>query len=229
MSFKKTFKKEILWPIVTMLMLTPWSGQLDRTVTDFFYRNGQFIKNELTQWAYQYGFYPAWIVAGLAALILISSFSFSSLKKWRRPALFLLMTLAVGPGLVVHTLLKDNWGRPRPKQVIEYGGEQPFRPYYKPNFFTQPEPSKSFPSGHCSMGFYFFTLAFLGKHYRKKLLRYFGMSLALGLGSLLSVTRIAQGGHFMSDTLMSGLIMWILSFGMYRLFFNSYEIPGLDE
>ena len=68
--------------------------------------------------------------------------------------------MVVGAGFIVHTALKDHWGRPRPKQIIAFGGEQTFRPFYSPNFFHQPEPSKSFPCGHCTMGFYFFAVAF---------------------------------------------------------------------
>jgi lipid A 4'-phosphatase len=225
MMTKKAFKWQILWPILAMLAFTPWSGQLDKTVADFFYRNGSFMSDKLTQISYHYGFLPAWMAAGVAFLILCGSYFLPSLKRWRQAATYLLLTLAVGPGLIIHAGLKDHWGRPRPKQVVEYGGKQHFRPYYQPNFFHQSEPSKSFPCGHCSMGFYFFTLALLGKHYRKKKLRTLGMIIALGLGTLLSFSRVAQGGHFLSDTLMSALIMWLTSLAMYQLSFKSYPIP----
>src|SRR5262249_29243443 len=39
-----------------------------------------------------------------------------------RQAVFLAASFIVGPGLVANTLLKDNWGRPRPSQITVFGG-----------------------------------------------------------------------------------------------------------
>ncbi len=39
-----------------------------------------------------------------------------------RAAFLMLLTLALGPGLLANTILKDNWGRPRPIEVTEFGG-----------------------------------------------------------------------------------------------------------
>lgn len=221
LGINRTLLWQICGPLLLMLLFTPQSAEWDRTVTDFFYRHGQFTSHAFFDAIYTYGLLPGWIVAGGAAVVLIGSFVFPMLKKWRSAALFLLLTLALGPGLIVHAVLKDHWGRPRPRQVIEYGGQQPFRPYYQPNFFQQTEPSKSFPCGHCSMGFYFFALALIGKHYRKKNLYYLGLFLAFSLGGLLSVARIAQGGHFLSDTLGSALIVWLTALGLYPFSFKS--------
>ena len=53
--------------------------------------------------------------------------------------------MIVGAWLIIDFALKDHWGRPRPRQVKEFGGMQEFRPYYgKPNFFHQPEPQNLF-------------------------------------------------------------------------------------
>ena len=130
----------------------------------------------------------------------------------RTHALALVLTIILGAGFITHTLLKDHWGRPRPKQVTEFGGSQPFRPFYSPNFFHQPHPSKSFPCGHCTMGFYFFALALVLKRlgYRKGY--YFTFAFALVFGITLGISRMAQGGHFLSDVLAAGLIMWITAY-----------------
>lgn len=212
-----------LWPVLVIALLTPWSAELDQRVTSFFYIDGQFTSHPIWSFLYHYGILPAWGVAILSLVIYVCSYLFSPLKRWRLATLFLLASLAIGPGLIVHAILKDHWGRPRPRQVIEYGGHQEFRAYYEPNFFHQPEPSKSFPCGHCSMGFYFFTLALLGRHYRYRSLYYLGMGLALGLGTALSFIRIAQGGHFLFDTLLSALIMWLTTLTLYYFFFKSKQ------
>ena len=41
---------------------------------------------------------------------------------------FLAAMLAIGPGLVANVILKDNWGRARPRQVVEFGGTKQFTP-----------------------------------------------------------------------------------------------------
>jgi membrane-associated PAP2 superfamily phosphatase len=67
------------------------------------------------------------------------------------------------------------------------------------------------------MGFYFFSLVFLGRQQRNKKLVQCGWGMALGLGAALSLARIAQGGHFLSDTLFSGLIMWGTAWALAKM------------
>lgn len=200
-------------PIVLMGMLIPLTPILDLETTRFFFQKtesgGHFTSNPLIDFIYQYGVIPGQVTGCLAILVLVLSYCSSYWKKWRSPALLLVLTIAIGAGFITHTVLKDHWGRPRPRQVIEFGGMQPFRPLYEPNFFHQPEPSKSFPCGHCTMGFCFFALALIGKRRNSKMVFFVGVFLSIVLGVALSATRIAQGGHFLSDVLMSALIMWL--------------------
>src|ERR1700730_8960940 len=49
-----------------------------------------------------------------------------------RAALLMVATLALGPGLVTNSLLKSYWGRPRPIDVVEFGGDQHFVPWWDP-------------------------------------------------------------------------------------------------
>lgn len=202
-------KKIYLWlPILAMVLITPFSAGLDLAISRFFYNGNHFVSNGLVDFIYNYGFWPADFTVLLSLIVLIASLFVPELKRWRKAAFLFLFTMALGAGLIVHAGLKDHWGRPRPKQTIEFGGTQPFRPFYKPNFTNQPEPSKSFTCGHCTTGFCFFALAVAGRRMQNRKLYIFGMVLALGLGIVLSVTRIAQGGHFFTDTLMSAIIMW---------------------
>lgn len=194
--------------VILALLLTPFTPWLDLTVSRYFYSEGHFVSNAFTEFLFDYGVLPAWIlfISGIIALILSY---FPRWKRGRSPALLLVLTMVIGTQFIIHNMLKDHWGRPRPKQVIEFGGEQNFRPFYQPNFFNQPEPSKGFPCGHCAMGFYFFSLAFIGRRLRIQWLYVAGISVALILGTALGVMRIAQGGHFLSDVLVSALVMWV--------------------
>ncbi len=211
-NYPLSFKKEILIPILMWIAFTPWSAELDLKTSHFFYEGKAFVSHPFWDWLYIYGLWPAWTLTGLALMGLILSFS-KAYYFLRKPCLYLILSFAVGSGLIIHATLKDHWGRPRPRQVIEFGGKQNFRPYYQPNIGNQPEPSKSFACGHASLGFYFFSLALLGKIYQMRRMYWFGIGLAWGLGILLSIARIAQGGHFLSDTIASALIMWVTAWG----------------
>lgn len=211
----ETLQKNKSWllPILCMAILTPFTPYLDMAIARYFYEKGNGVEHFSTlpiyDFFYVYALIPGQITIILSTAALLLSYIVPRCRPWRNHAMFLVLTLAVGSGFVCHVLLKDHWGRPRPRQVIEFGGQQEFRPYYKPNFFHQPETSKSFPSGHATMGFYFFTFILLGKRFHNKALFYAGLVLTLTLGFALGLTRMAQGGHFLSDVLMATLIMWL--------------------
>ena len=68
-----------------------------------------------------------------------------------RAALLMVVTLALGPGLVTNTILKDNWSRPRPYGMVQFGGEEHFFPWWDPRgtcdkncSFVAGEPSGAF-------------------------------------------------------------------------------------
>lgn len=197
-------------PLLLMALITPFTPWLDMEIEKLFFEQNHnaFLSNDVTHFIFEYGPIPAYVATALAAIAYLLSFCIARLKKWRVPALIFLLTVALGAGVIVHGILKEHWGRPRPKQVIEFGGGQEFRPYYKPNF-NSPEPSKSLACGHCTMGFCFFALAIGGLRIGSNFLYYLGLGLAIVLGITLSLTRMAQGGHFLSDTLMAALVMWL--------------------
>lgn len=204
--------KGLFIPLLLWILFTPLSAGWDVEISHFFYQEGKFQSNPFWNWIYIYALWPAWILAFGALIGFLLSFC-HKYTSWRAPCIYLLLTFGIGSGCIIHAVLKDHWGRPRPRQVIEYGGTQPFRPYYNPNF-TQPEPSKSFACGHASLGYYFFALAFLGKIFQSRSIFWGGVVTAWSLGILLSITRIAQGGHFLSDTIASALIMWLTAWGL---------------
>lgn len=219
--------KYIKWwlPILLFLLLAPFTPYLDMEIEHYFYQlntnpSHRFISNTFTHFMYEYGTAPAWIVVFIASITLLLSYTKKKWKNYYNPSLVLLLTVAIGAGFITHALLKDQWGRPRPKQVVEFGGIQEFRPFWKPNFFDQPEPSKSFPCGHCTMGFFFFALALVANRYHQKSLFWISLSLALILGTLLSLARMMMGGHFLSDTLASALIMWLTALSCDWFFYE---------
>ena len=167
--------------------------------------------NTFAEFFYKYGEIPANIVGGIATLILILSYFIPSLKKYRTPCLILVLTWIIAAGIIVNGIFKEFWGRPRPRQIVEFGGDAPFFPFYKPNFG---ESYKSFPCGHCTMGFYFLTFAVIGYRYHSKFLLYGGLLVGLLFGLALSYIRIVQGGHFLTDTLGAAVIVWLTALTM---------------
>jgi membrane-associated PAP2 superfamily phosphatase len=208
----KILKSAFWWlaPIAAMAAFAPWSPVLDMNIARFFFKENQFQSNFFYDFLFRYGIVFAQITAIASFLIVLASYYFSRVRRWRKASLVMLMSMVLGGGLIVHAILKDHWGRPRPRQVIEFGGKQEFRPFYSPNFFAQPEPSKSFPCGHCIMGFYFFGGWFICKREDYHKLAYFFLAFATLLGIALGIGRMAQGGHFLSDVAMTALIMWLM-------------------
>lgn len=153
---------------------------------------------------YRYGCRPSvWV--GVAGLIVgLASFLLPTLKPYRVAGVFLALALAIGPGILINAVLKPYVARPRPCQTIPFGGEQQFA-YVGGSSSTSI--SKSFPSGHASMGFFMMTPALL--YYRRRP-RLAGATLAIGLayGTLISLARIAQGAHFTTDVVASALIVY---------------------
>lgn len=127
-----------------------------------------------------------------------------------RAALFLLIALAIGPGLVVNTLFKDHWGRARPAQITAFGGDKRFTPAFVPS--DQCETNCSFPSGDPAAAYYFVAAGFLAAPRRRRRL----VASALALGAAMGVARIAQGAHFLSDVIASGFLVFATTWLLYR-------------
>jgi lipid A 4'-phosphatase len=210
----------IVLPLIILAILTPWSAEIDLWASHAYFKEGQFMSNRFLDWLYYYALVPAWIVSIGGLIVWVLSYYMPKFKPYRTVGIYLTLTLAIGSGVFVHALFKEQWGRPRPKESIEFGGDQPFRPYYVPNFFDRVRPYKSFACGHCTMGFYFFCVMWLGYDYKKRWLFWTGLGLALGFGFLLSWLRIAQGGHFFTDALVSAIVMWLTALLLYLYLFK---------
>jgi lipid A 4'-phosphatase len=152
------------------------------------------------------------VVVGVPALFLLGLLLRQ--PRWRidgRAAVFLLLALALGPGLLVNTALKDHWGRARPSQVTEFGGTKQFTPVLLPS--DQCERNCSFPAGHPAIGFSLVSFAFL-LHARRP--RRLAVAAAIAAGAVIGVARMAQGGHFLSDVVFAGFLVFATSWLLYQ-------------
>lgn len=131
-----------------------------------------------------------------------------------RSAVFLVTTLVLAPGLFVNVLAKDNWGRPRPIDIPEFGGDQPFVPWWDPRGVC--DKNCSFVAGDPSGAFWMLAPASLAP----PSLRPAAYAAALTFGVGIGLLRIAFGAHFFSDVVFSGfftfLIVWLMHGLIYR-------------
>lgn len=217
-------KKQWKWvcPFAFLLFLAPFTPWLDIKASGLFYlESGQFYNSSFFQFLYKYGERFGFLLAFTALGIFCISYFSDRWKKWRKGALALLLTLILGAGIITNLLFKELWGRPRPKQIVQFGGTQEYRPFWSPNFGSvSGDHQKSFPSGHSAMGFYYLSLILVGRRYKNRPIIYTGATFTAFWGSGLMITRVAQGGHFLSDVLVSPVIMWSVALLVDRLVFS---------
>lgn len=134
--------------------------------------------------------------------------------RLRRAALYLLLVMIIGPGLLVNTVFKDQWGRARPSQVEQFGGTKIFTRAAIPT--DQCEKNCSFVSGHASVGFFFLALAFVWPR-RRILWLAAGTGMGLGIGFI----RMLQGGHFFSDVIFCGIVVYLTARVLHAFMFRT--------
>jgi lipid A 4'-phosphatase len=162
------------------------------------YQNGFFLKQEpFIQFSYKsVQWMTRAIVVGTVAILLWQGIKF---RRLHRPAFFILLSLALGPGLLVHAVFKDNWGRARPSQIVEFGGTKQFTPPFV--ITDQCEKNCSFVSGHAAAAFFFSAFALLFAGWKRTIIYSLGIAFGLWMG----FTRMAMGGHFFSDIIFAGI------------------------
>jgi lipid A 4'-phosphatase len=212
-------------PIVQCLILIAVTSALflafpgiDPWFTGLFYNKG-FLVSNLEAFGALREFHrriTALIPTVLVAVLLIK-LAWPHRRSLLRPRdiVFILSTLAIGPGIVTNLLFKDVWGRPRPYQVLDYGGHVPFvGVWHMTDYCTR---NCSFVSGEGSSAIWLMTLAILlPEHWRRSGLWVLGF-LALAL----SLNRVAFGAHFLSDIVLAWWITLLVIAIEYRLLYLS--------
>ncbi len=188
--------------------------QFDLGVSALFYRpaTGFFLSHAPPlRWIYAG---TRWFVGILAALLiaaqLYTMLPTSRLQPaWRGRFAFLILALAIGPGLITNTVLKDHFGRPRPEQTADFGGHMHYVRPLIPSF--QCKRNCAFPSGHAAAGFYLIAGAWIWP--RRRRTWYIAGCTA---GGLIGLVRIAQGGHYVSDVLGAFAVVWGCNEALFR-------------
>ncbi len=204
-----------LRPLAILFVLTAlfWATDLDTTLAGLFFTPGQgwnYANAPLCEFFYRHGTWPGIGLAVFAGVALTAGFFRKRYSAWKRPAAFVLLLFALAPGLLVNTVFKVHWERPRPRQVDLFGGEKRFLKVWEKG---EPGSGHSFPSGHASMGF------FLGAPYfflrRSNRVAAAGwLAFGIACGAAIGIVRMAQGGHFASDVLWAWGMVHLCGLGL---------------
>ena len=156
-------------------------------------------------------------VLGLGTLLLKLLFGRYRSPIALRAAVYVIACLILAPGLVVNSLLKDQWGRPRPVHLEAFaieGSEPTGWTFTRPWVISDQCPSNcSFVSGEASAGFVLIALAPLTA------MPWTVAVLGTLWGLVVGAVRVIQGGHFLSDVLLAGVVTYCVVWVVYWLIF----------
>lgn len=193
--------------------------------TDLWREGSEWPHGDDFPWSvlYQLGTYPALLTVLGAMVILLLGCRVAKWARFRRHSIYLVLVMAVGPGLITNALLKDHWGRPRPRDVEALGGLHAYEPILT---IDPASPGKSFPCGHATTGFFFFALWFFWRRSHPRL-AWGSLAVAILYGTAIGWARVVQGGHFPSDVLWAAGILWITC-AILAHWLRVEEIPPLN-
>ena len=210
------FYLKILATMLALSIIFFLFPNIDITVSGLFFgQDGSFLASEQDWFIY---FVRKMILPLLALLVFfipiaaaVKQYIYGEkiLNKPLRDWTFLFSCLVLGTGVIVNSIFKSFWGRARPNDTLVFGGEQPFTiPWLNVDYC---ETNCSFVSGDVS--FFTLSLAIL-LIFNKQTWNIFAYSAII----LISLLRIMEGDHFLSDTIMSFIITYLVIRALYDLF-----------
>lgn len=131
-----------------------------------------------------------------------------------RTVLFLLLTLTLSAGVLTNLTFKSYWGRPRPAQVVQFGGDLPFVAWWDPA--GDCGRNCSFFSGEGATAFWTYAPAALTPPSWRPL----AYAAATLFGLTTSLLRMAFGGHFFTDVAAAAIVTFLVIWLTYALLYR---------
>lgn len=203
--------------VLVMGTVLAWVTEVDMAVSREFYDAGHpggWPTGERPLWVflYRFGEAPAVLLFSGGLFMLARAGPLGGRLERRSTAILVILALFIGPFLLTNGVFKGYFGRPRPRQVQEFGGDRPFTPVLTP---TWRRDENGFPSGHAAAGFAPLVLYFALRRRRPRW-AWGALGAGLGFGVLMGAGRVVQGGHFVSDVLWSGGVVYFSAYGVAR-------------
>jgi membrane-associated PAP2 superfamily phosphatase len=205
--------------VVLLALLLIEASPLDRLVSDLFFdaasrtfplRNDFFLDAVMHRWA-------KYVVIAIGITVLVAcvlSLFVARLVKCRRVLVFLALALGLAPAVV--SALKAASPRSCPYDLAAYGGYAPHLGLFEATAAPF-GPGHCFPGGHASAGFCLLAFYFVGYALKRPQLARAGLVTGIIAGLALGAGRVAQGAHFLSHNLWTGLICWTVIVLVYLL------------
>jgi len=208
--WRSTFMRiDVVLFLLSVLFFLSWP-HFDLEVTGLFFSAGQFFLKDHILVRFIYDLF-GWLLH-IALLLFTAGIIYCSIFRKsdsRHCWVFLLVCLIAVPGLAVNTVLKDNsTGRPRPRDVVEFGGNADYTAPF--SYSGVCKHNCSFVSGHAASGFFVMVLAWAMRNRR-------WLYIGIATGAIVGFVRIVQGGHFFSDVIFAGWVSYFLFMAIARL------------
>jgi membrane-associated PAP2 superfamily phosphatase len=216
----------VLLIFVGVFLTAEFTG-LDLAVQDRFYNftTGTWLINPLAPWpkAMFYTGPKYLLMLGGIALLAITVMPGTWRKTataWmqdRRALLVCFFTLGLVPLAVGQ--IKQYTNVYCPAQIQRYGGEMPYVRVMEsyPADFMPARRGQCWPAGHASGGFALLAFAGLARTRRGQLV---AIALGLCVGGVMGCYQMAKGAHYLSHTLVTALLAWLVFLLLRR-------VPGL--
>jgi membrane-associated PAP2 superfamily phosphatase len=199
----------VMLPILVGFELTNW----DVGFQHLFYIPGahdDWLINSKSGWVETYlhdgGKTLTHIYGDLFIVGLILSFYKERFKPFRQDFIFIISAVILATSIV--SFLKHATNINCPTNLTIFGGSATYVKIFEPRILGD-KYGICWPSGHASAGFAFLSAYFVVvRHWP----RYAWLALlgGLGMGILFGSVRMLQGQHFLSHTLWSGIICWVV-------------------
>ncbi len=209
----------VVWLGLTLLVASALFAAVpavDLAASHLFYDGSAFpvAQNRLIE-ALRLTLYGAEDLAAVLTLGLALVTGWTGRALWRlapRDWLFSFAVFAAGPGLLVNGILKPLWGRARPDAVAEFGGMARFTPAWA--ISDQCQADCSFVSGEMAgavaLAVLFGLLARGGRAV---------WALVWIIPLFTAWQRVAAGRHFLSDVVLSAVMVALIAAVLARLFY----------
>ncbi|MBN2010406.1 phosphatase PAP2 family protein [candidate division KSB1 bacterium] len=202
--------------LVTTITIAAFN--LDLRIEHIFYQNGKWYatNQQPWHWFYKSGTVLPLLISVIALINMIGGIVTPTWRCWRQQAAFLLLTMLIGPGILVNAVFKDYWGRPRPRECTELGGKWEFQQVWQPG---TPGRGHSFPSGHVATAWFLVAGCFILSR-RKRYQHLTWLMAAIIYGVLMAFARMIQGAHFLSDALWGAGMTMLTAMIVYGFIFH---------